>query len=97
LFGSDSTWAALESRTIDYHQRDYRISAATERRLIDRFNSVLMDLCAAHRIECFDLATRIPNDSLHFYDEGHFTEKGAALAAEQIARYLLSNPIAPSL
>ena len=89
LYGTDSSWAGRESRTLEYRQRDYRISAATERRLLDRFNEELLGLCAANRLECLDLAPLIPNDSLHFYDEGHFTEQGAALAAEKIAAYIL--------
>lgn len=92
LFGSDSIWAARESRTIEFRHREYRISAATERRLMDRYNAVLLDLCAAGRIECFDLAPQIPNDSAYFYDEGHFTEKGAALTAERISAYILAHP-----
>lgn len=88
LYGTDSNWAGRESRTLEYRQRDYRISAATERRLLDRFNEELLGLCAANRLECLDLAPLIPNDSLHFYDEGHFTEQGAALAAEKIAAYI---------
>jgi lysophospholipase L1-like esterase len=95
LYGADSAWAARESRTVELNQRDYRISAATERALLDRFNAATLSLCAAHRLECFDLAPLIPNDSLHFYDEGHFTEKGAALAAEKIAGYLLEHPVGP--
>ena len=92
LFGSDSIWAMRESRTIEFRQREYRVSAATERRLMDHYNAVLLDLCAAGHIECFDLAPAIPNDSAYFYDEGHFTEKGAALTAERISAYILAHP-----
>jgi hypothetical protein len=44
-------------------------------------------------MECLDLAPLIPKDSLHFYDEAHFTELGAAVAAEKIAAHILGHPI----
>jgi hypothetical protein len=92
LFGTDSAWAGLEARTLEYRQRDYHISAATEAGLLDRFNRELLGLCSANRMECLDLAPLIPKDSLHFYDEAHFTELGAAVAAEKIAAHILGNP-----
>ncbi len=95
LYGADSAWSIREARILQFHDRDYRISAATERRLLDRFNADLLSQCRDGGLECFDLAPRIPSDSLHFYDEGFLTEAGAALAAEQIAGYLDSHPKGP--
>lgn len=92
LYGTDSAWASREARTLRIEGRDYRISAATERRLLERFNAATLEVCAEEELECLDLATRIPPDSLLFYDEGHFTDSGAALAAEAIAGYLSALP-----
>ncbi len=95
LFGNDSSWAARESRSVQFHGRDYTISAATDRRILDRFNARLLKLCGAHHLECFDLAPLVPNDSLNFYDEAHFTEAGAAQVADAVSGYLLSHPNVP--
>lgn len=95
LYGTDSTWSQREARTIEYRGTEYRISAATERGLLDRFNSTLLGLCRDKGMECLDLASQIPSDSVHFYDEGHFTETGAALAADKIADYFLREPKTP--
>lgn len=92
LYGTDSAWASREARTLRIEGRDYRISAATERRLLERFNATTLEVCAEDGLECLDLAARIPPDSLFFYDEGHFTDSGAALAAEAIAGYLSALP-----
>ncbi len=90
LYGVDSAWAHRFARSVTFRGREYRISAATERRLLDRFNAALLGLCAGDGLECFDLASRMAGDSLRFYDEGHFTAAGADLAAAEIAGYLLT-------
>lgn len=92
LYGPDSAWARLEARRILVEGREYRISAATEHGLLARFNLELLSLCASERMECFDLASRVPHDTLYYYDEGHFNDAGARLVAEEIGGYLLSAP-----
>jgi hypothetical protein len=87
-YGRDSLWKTREARTLRIGGRDYRISAATERSLLDRFNAALLEVCASARLECFDLAARIPPDSTYFYDEGHLTDAGAELAAAALAAWL---------
>ncbi|MDB5106865.1 MAG: hypothetical protein JWP91_4554 [Fibrobacteres bacterium] len=95
LYGTDPAWVGREARNVQFHEREYRISAATERSLLDRFNARLLDLCAANRLECLDIAPGIPNDSLHFYDESHLTETGAARVAEILAGYFRDHPASP--
>ncbi len=95
-YGTGPEWAAREARTVEFHRREYRISAATERRLQDRFNSALLSLCVADKMECLDLAAQIPPDTTSFYDQGHFNDAGADRAAEKIAQYLLSYPSPPT-
>lgn len=87
-YGSDSLWKSREARTLRIEGRDYRISAGTERALLDRFNAALLEVCASARLECFDLAARIPPDSTYFYDEGHLTDAGAELVAREVAAWL---------
>ena len=57
-----------------------------------QFNEVLLDVCHARRAECLDLAARIPKDTSIFYDDVHFTERGAQLVAEEVAKYLRGRP-----
>jgi len=39
-------------------------------------------------VEAFDLAAHVPKSLAHFYDDCHFTNEGARVVAEQVARYL---------
>ena len=75
--------------------RAYRISAATEHGLLARFNAALLEACASARLECLDLAARIPHDSAYYYDEGHFNDAGAARVGEAIASWLLAPTSSP--
>jgi hypothetical protein len=88
LHGSDDAWAGREARVLQVEGRTHRISAATERRLLDLYNRELLSLCSGRGWECLDLAALIPPDSLYFYDAVHFNDSGAALAADAIAGYL---------
>jgi hypothetical protein len=92
LYGSGPEWAGREGRKIEVGKKSYRISAATERKLLDVFNGTLLSFCASEKMECVDLASRVPNDSLYFYDQAHFTEAGAALAAGVLAEYFSAHP-----
>jgi len=53
------------------------------------YNEALLDVCAEVGAECIDLASLVPKTAEYFYDDMHFTEKGSALVAEIVARYLL--------
>jgi lysophospholipase L1-like esterase len=57
-----------------------------------RFNETLLEVCRKRRVECLDLAGRLPRDSSIFYDDAHFTEEGARRVAELVARFLLATP-----
>jgi lysophospholipase L1-like esterase len=57
-----------------------------------QYNEVLLDVCAARGIECLDLAARIPRDTLMFYDDVHFTERGSRTVAAEIAAFLRERP-----
>lgn len=59
---------------------------------LDDYNSLLESFCRWRGVECFDLASRIPENTEIFYDDCHFTEKGSALVASEISGYLLNRP-----
>lgn len=91
-YGTGGDWLRLEARTLRIEGCDYRISAATERRLRDRYNAALLEVCAAESLECLDLATLIPPEAGYFYDGSHLNDAGAALVGRLIAEYLTKNP-----
>lgn len=85
LYGSGPDWERFEARHLWVQDQKYRISAATERRLLDVFNGELLSLCGAHGLSCLDLASRIPNDSSLYYDQCHFNDAGAERVAREVA------------
>ena len=57
-----------------------------------RYNEVLLDVCATRNVECLDLESLIPRDTVMFYDDVHFTERGSQAVAAEITRFLRSRP-----
>ncbi|MGI9590315.1 MAG: SGNH/GDSL hydrolase family protein [Myxococcota bacterium] len=53
------------------------------------YNRQMLDVCAARRVECIDLAAQLPRDGHVFVDDVHFTERGARSLAEILAGHLL--------
>lgn len=51
-------------------------------------NRRLLTTCAEEKLTCFDLASAIPKTTEYFFDDTHFTPKGAAKAAEFLAESL---------
>lgn len=90
LYGSDSAWARYEARHLWVKDQSHRISAATERRLLDAFNASLLELCESRSLLCLDLAARIPTDSSLYYDQCHFNDAGAERVAREVAQFLKS-------
>jgi lysophospholipase L1-like esterase len=56
------------------------------------YNQAMLQVCQESHIECLDLASALPKNSSVFYDDVHLTEKGADLAADAIASYILRRP-----
>jgi len=55
---------------------------------MERYNSKLKKVCQARKVECIDLAALMPKELSVFYDDCHFTEYGAQLAADIIYKHL---------
>jgi len=55
---------------------------------MDAYNNRLLLVCGRERLECFDLAARIPRTVAVFYDDVHFNENGSAMAAREIFEHL---------
>jgi lysophospholipase L1-like esterase len=52
-----------------------------------RYNSVLLEVCAARGIGCADLAAALPRDPSVFYDDCHLNEGGARQVAGLLAEH----------
>jgi hypothetical protein len=52
------------------------------------FNAELLAVCTARALRCFDLAERIPRSTSFFFDDVHFTERGAAAVGTEVASFL---------
>ena len=57
-------------------------------RLMQAYNDVLLETCAAHDVECIDLATTLPKDTSVFYDDCHFNISGCEKVASALAEHL---------
>lgn len=73
--------------------RSLRINLSPEFlfREMDRFNNAVRELSRKDAVELIDLEREIPKDLEHFYDDVHFTPRGAQRVAEIITSYLLKN------
>lgn len=60
-------------------------TASSLRGAMNRYNTVVLDVCAARRLHCVDLASQIAADTRWFYDDTHFTEAGARLVGQIVA------------
>ena len=67
----------------------YSVTALAQ--ALSMYNETLLDACRDADIECIDVASSIPHDADNFYDDVHFTEKGAQSVAKVVAEYLFQN------
>lgn len=58
---------------------------------IQRYNDVVLQVCAAERIECIDLSA-LEKDTTVFYDDVHFNESGARQVAAIVADHFKARP-----
>ncbi|MCH8062442.1 MAG: hypothetical protein IH861_08060 [Chloroflexi bacterium] len=66
-------------------------SVAALAQALSMYNETLLDVCRDAGVECIDVASSIPHDADNFYDDVHFTEKGAESVARVVAEYLFRN------
>lgn len=67
---------------------DGRIPHAQLWEMLERFNDVMRRLSAELGVPLVDLARRLPKTAEVFYDDDHFTVKGAEIVADEIARVM---------
>lgn len=62
-------------------------------RAMAAFNDELLAACARNGARCLDLAPLVPRDSLHFYDDVHFNESGAAAVGAALVPWIRDSVI----
>ena len=67
-------------------------TAAALARGMEAFNAELLTVCRDRGVECVDAAGTLSHDATAFYDDMHFTERGSALLAEQLAGHFRREP-----
>lgn len=55
---------------------------------LEQYNRKLKKVCEARGVECIDLDALLPKEASIFYDDYHFTENGAQMAADIVSKYL---------
>ena len=55
---------------------------------LDRYNEATLEICQLSGTECFDLAAALPKSLDMFFDDVHFTERGAHEVAVLVSDYL---------
>lgn len=60
---------------------------------LNAYNDTLLRVCQSRNVDCVDAAAVVPRDPRFFYDDAHFTEKGAELIATTAASQLLSSGV----
>lgn len=68
-------------------------SVAALARAMAAFNGELLASCARTGARCLDLAALVPRDSLHFYDDVHFNESGAAAVGAALVPWIRDSVI----
>lgn len=77
-------WTGYEGETRSRYYSVDRLADAMQ-----AYNDALERFCDRSDVELIDLASRIPRDTSMFYDDVHFTEKGARRVAEVVSDYLI--------
>lgn len=60
---------------------------------MERYNSLLKEICKERDVECIDLENSLAKDETTFYDDCHFNESGANKLAKRIAMFINSKNI----
>ena len=66
-------------------------SIDTLRTGLDSYNKKLLSVCEKYQLSCIDLEKEIPKSINYFYDDIHFTNKGAELIALKVNEKIIKN------
>lgn len=80
-------WAKVRARSSWMKKQKVHLTGDGYARLLDRFNSVLIDICAQRDVPCLDLAELVPHSTDYYYDLVHYNDAGAKLVGEAVGAY----------
>ena len=80
-------WAGEKGTFVEERGRSY-YSARALAEAMNLFNHKLLQVCESRKIDCVDLATKLPKTLEVFYDDAHFTVRGAQIVAETVSAHL---------
>jgi lysophospholipase L1-like esterase len=67
-------------------------AAAAMKTMLDAYNDVTREVCAAKKLRCVDLASLVPSSTASFYDDVHFNRAGSRLVGELLGERLGERP-----
>jgi lysophospholipase L1-like esterase len=79
-------WAGYDC--MDCPAPKYRSEKALARAM-EQLNRALLDVCRTERVECLDLAPKVPKTLDSFYDDAHLLEAGSRIVANLVADFLV--------
>lgn len=88
LIDRSSEWERVRARSFWLNKEKFHLTGAAYARLLDRFNEVLVAVCAEYDAPCFDLAGEIPHSTDYYYDVVHYNDAGARLVGAKVAAFL---------
>lgn len=92
LFEDTPDWEKIRGSYYWTNETDkFVLSGATFWKLLNIYNQTTLEVCRSEQIPCYDLASAIPHRPTYFYDEVHFTERGAKLVAARTAEFFKAN------
>lgn len=80
-------YAGFIGHELDSPDTRWYTTAALEQGL-SSYNAALLSVCKANGLMCVDAAAALPREATYFYDDFHFSEKGAATVGAVVARHV---------
>ncbi|MCH7591559.1 MAG: SGNH/GDSL hydrolase family protein [Planctomycetes bacterium] len=87
LIEDSPQWANVRARSSWMKKQKVHLTGDGYARLLDRFNDVLLDICAQRNVPCLDLAGIVPHSTDYYYDLVHYNDAGAKLVGEAVGAY----------
>ena len=95
LMEDNEYWRNREGKSIYLGESAVVYSGATVWKMLDIFNTELMQICQEEGVPCFDLANSLGHEDVFFIDDMHFSEAGTCEVAILVSRFLQEENLVP--
>ncbi len=95
LMEDNEYWRYREGKSFYLGESYIVYSGATIWKMLDMFNTELMQICQEEGVPCFDLASSLGHEAVYFTDEMHFSEAGTYELAILVSRFLMEEDLVP--